>query len=126
MTYSVDFRTKVLKIKKEQRMSYAEASEFFGLSKTTLLNWRKKLIPAKGRKKPATKIDMDELALDVKSNPDKYQYERARSLGVSTRTVGYALKRLGATYKKKPKTSEGKRRYETHLPGKNKELSRRK
>ena len=73
MTYSVDFRTKVLKIKKEQRMSYAEASEFFGLSKTTLLNWRKKLIPAKGRKKPATKIDMDELALDVKSNPDKYQ-----------------------------------------------------
>lgn len=82
---------------KAQGMSYAEASEFFGLSKTTLLNWRKKLIPAKGRKKPATKIDMKSLALDVKNNPDKYQYERARDLGVSTRTVGYTLKRLGVT-----------------------------
>lgn len=121
MTYSLDFRTKVLKIKKDQGMSYEKASEFFDLSKTTLLNWRKKLMPAKGRKKPATKIDMDSLALDVKNNPDKYQYERAISLGVSTRTVGYALKRLKVTYKKKPKTSEGKRRYEAHLPRKNKE-----
>ena len=122
MTYSVDFRTKVLKIKKEQGMSYSEASAFFGLSKTTLLNWRKNLVPAKGRKKPTTKIDMESLSLDVKNNPDKYQYERAKSLGVSTRTVGYALKRLGVTYKKKPKTSKGKRRYEAHLPRKNKEL----
>jgi transposase len=122
MTYSLDFRKRVLKIKKEQGLSYAKASEFFGLSKTTLLNWRKKLMPAKVRKKPATKIDMDSLTLDVKNNPDKYQYERAKSLGVSTRTVGYALKRLGVTYKKKPKAPEGKRRYEAHLPRKNKEL----
>ena len=44
---------------------------------------------------------MDALARDVEAYPDAYQYERAARLGVSIRCVGYALKRLGVTYKKK-------------------------
>ena len=51
------------------------------------------------------KIDL--LAQDVADYPDAYQYERAVRLGVSIRCVGYALKRLGVTYKKSLTSSQG-------------------
>ena len=50
---------------------------------------------------------MDALARDVEAYPDAYQYERAARLGVSIRCVGYALKRLGVTYKKSLTSSQG-------------------
>ena len=86
MTYSLDFRRKVMKIKSRESMSYSEASNFFGLSKTTLLKWKKRLEPLNSRNKPSTKIDMEALSKDIELNPDSYQYERAKRLGVSTRT----------------------------------------
>ncbi|WP_414437863.1 IS630 transposase-related protein [Candidatus Bealeia paramacronuclearis] len=43
---------------------------------------------------------MQALAEDVKTSPDAYQFERAQRLKVSVRCVGYALKRLGISYKK--------------------------
>lgn len=101
MTYSIDFRKKVLLIKKEQRMSYEVSSKFFGISKTSILKWSKNVIPKLGRNKPATKIDMEALRKDVKEYPDSYHYERAKRLGVGIRTVGDALKRIKVTYKKK-------------------------
>jgi len=52
--------------------------------------------PCTTRNKPATKLDMDQLAKDVGSAPDDYQWERAKRLGVSERTIGYGLKRLGS------------------------------
>ena len=59
------------------------------------------------------------LAADVEKYPDAYQYERAERLGVTQRCVGYALKRLGVTYKKNSETSAGLRRKTTHLQRKN-------
>ena len=115
MTYSIDFRKKVLSIKKEQRMSYEKASKFFGISKTSILKWKKNVLPKRGRNKPATRIDMEALKIDIKKYPDSYHYERAQRLGVGTRTVGYALKRLNVTYKKKPNSPESERRRETEL-----------
>jgi hypothetical protein len=53
------------------------------------------------------------LAQDVKNNPDAYQYERAKRLGVSKQGINHALKRLGVTYKKSlrhPEASEEERR----------------
>ena len=40
------------------------------------------------------------LAKDVADNPDHYQYERAKTFGVSQSTIFYALKRLQISYKK--------------------------
>lgn len=56
---------------------------------------------------------MKALEEDVKIYPDAYQYERDARLGVSQRAIGYALKRLGVSYKKTlshPKADENTRR----------------
>ncbi|SFM19287.1 transposase [Nitrosomonas communis] len=77
------------------------------------MRWIKTPGPKTTRNKPATKIDMEILAQDVKNYPDAYQYERAKRLGVSTQDINHALKRLGVAYKKSlrhPKASEEERR----------------
>ena len=119
MTYSIDFRRKVISIKEKERLSYKETSVRFGIGTTTLVRWRKKLEPQRSRNKGATKIDMEALKIDIKEYPDSYHYERAGRLGVGIRTVGDALKRLKVTYKKKPNTSEAQGRREAILPREN-------
>lgn len=58
---------------------------------------------------------MQKLAEDVMKDPDSYQYERAIRFKVSTRAIGYALKRLGITYKKKPNSPEGGSRKKIYI-----------
>ena len=53
---------------------------------------------------------MKALEEDVKTHPDAYQYERSARLGVSERAIGYALKRLGVSYKKNTVASESGRK----------------
>ncbi|WP_392390558.1 IS630 transposase-related protein [Nitrosomonas communis] len=83
------------------------------------MRWIKTPDPRTTRNKPATKIDMEMLAQDVKNYPDAYQYERAKRFGVSTQGINHALKRLDVTYKKKPASSKGQRRRAAYLPEKN-------
>ena len=116
MTYSLDFRKKVLELKAAKNMSYEECSKFFGLSKTTILKWKKNPIAKSKRNKSATKIDMVKLASDVDKYPDSYHYERARRMGVSTRGIGYALILLNVTYKKNSESPKGQQRRKTLLP----------
>jgi transposase len=106
MTYSIDFRKKVLKLKAEENLSYEAAAERFKIGKTTLVRWHTKLEPQLTRNKPATKINMEALKQDVEKYPDGYQYERANRLGVSQKGIFEALKRLGVTYKKNSKASK--------------------
>lgn len=106
MTYSIDFRKKVLKLKAEENLSYEAAAERFKIGKTTLVRWHTKLEPQLTRNKPATKINMEALKQDVEKYPDAYQYERANRLGVSQKGIFEALKRLGVTYKKNSKASK--------------------
>lgn len=115
MTYSIDFRKKVLEIRKEKGLSIIEASKLFKISPTSIVKWNKRLEAKIGRNKPATKIDMEALKKDVRENPDSYHYERASRLGVGTRTIGDALKRLCVTYKKNPESSKGKKRRTYYL-----------
>ena len=107
MTYSLDFRRKVLKVKEEEQLTFASTAERFGIGKNTVLLWSKDIEPKKNRNKPATKIDMEALKKDIETYPDAYQYERAQRLGVSKSGIHYGLKRLHVTYKKNTFASQG-------------------
>ena len=62
---------------------------------------------------------MEALKEDVKQNPELYQYERARKFKMSKSGIGYALKRLGISYKKNVKASESGRRKAYYIQRKN-------
>jgi len=106
MTYSLDFRKKVFATKEKFQLTFQETSERFDLPIRTLLRWQKKIEPCTTRNKPATKLDMEALAQDVKKAPDDYQWERAKRLGVAERTIGYGLQRLGISHKKNAQTPQ--------------------
>lgn len=110
MTYSVDFRKKVLQIRAKEDLSIEAVALRFGVGKASVMRWLIELAPKKTRNKPATKIDMESLKKDVEEYPDSYQYERASRLGVSKSGIGFALKRLGVTYKKNLGSPESRRR----------------
>jgi len=105
MSYDIKFRRQVLKIRAAEKLSLTKVAERFGISKQTVYNWTKRIEEKKKRFKPSTKIDMACLAEDVKTYRDAYHYERSRRLQVSIRCVGYALKRLGVSYKKNTNAS---------------------
>ena len=125
MTYSLEFRKKVLSVKAKRGLTFEETSERFDISIRTLFRWQQRLEPCTTRNKAATKVDMVALLEDVRKHPDKYQWERAQTLGVSTTAICMALKRLGVSYKKNTKTSQGRPRKTYSLPGKNTRLSKR-
>lgn len=110
MTYSLDFRKKVLEIKKEEKLSCEEVSKRFKIGIMTVVRWGKRIDSKKTRIKPPVKINMESLKDDVKKYPDAYQYERAERMGVSKTGIWHALKRLGVTYKKNVVPSEGRSR----------------
>ena len=100
MGYSLDFRKRVFEIKKRDKLSYQEVSNRFGISIRTLFRWNNRIEPKLKRDKPATKIDMAALEIDIEKYPDAYQDERGERLGVSSSCIFYALKRLGMSNKK--------------------------
>ena len=107
MTYSTDFRRKVLEIKERDGLSSEKVAALFGVGKSSVSRWAKRLEPCRTRSKPATKIDMKLLARDVGLYPDAYQYERAERFGCGRRGIGEALKRLKISRKKNSFASEG-------------------
>jgi transposase len=110
MTYSLDFRKKVLLTRQREGLSFAAVSVRFGINKSSVVRWDKKIESKKHRNKPTITVDMEALKQDLSLYPDSYQYERASRLGVSQSGVYWALKRLGVTYKKNPETPKGRRR----------------
>ncbi len=107
MTYSIDFRKKVLQIKAEEGLSCEEVSKRFKIGIMTVVRWGKRIEPKRTRNKPAVKINMEALKEDVRQYPDAYQHERAARFGVSQKGITYALRRLKVSYKKKPESSQG-------------------
>jgi transposase len=107
MTYSVDFRKKVLEIKAEAGLSCEEVSKRFKIGIMRVVRWGKRIEPKRTRNKPAVKINMEALKEDVREYPDAYQYERAARFGVSQKGIANALRRLGVSYKKNSESSQG-------------------
>jgi transposase len=84
MTYSIDFRKKILKIKDKESLSFDVAAKRFGISKVALFRWSKKVEPQKNRNRKVFKIDNEALKNDIELYPDSYCYERAIRFGVSS------------------------------------------
>lgn len=118
MTYSLDFRRKVLAVREEEGLTIAEVAERFCVGVASVVRWINRVEPCLTRNKPATKIDRIKLARDVREHPDAYQAERAARLGVSEKGIGHALRRMGISYKKKPAAPQSGRRRTAVLPRK--------
>ena len=78
MTYSIDMRQKILKIRLEEGLSMAKVAERFGVGVASVMRWSNNIECIKKRNR-STKIDMEALKRDVDKYPDAYQYERANS-----------------------------------------------
>jgi transposase len=122
MTYSIDFRRKVLSIRKKENLTIAQVAKRFYIGIASVTRWLNVIEPKLTRNKPATKIDMNALAKDVENYPDAYQYERGLRLGVAEKTVGHALRRMGISYKKNFKSPKSERRRSAYIPTKNKKI----
>ena len=65
MTYSLDFRKKVLTVKAKEGLSFQEAADRFQVGKATIFRWSKRLEPQKNRQKAPYKIPTDALLHDI-------------------------------------------------------------
>jgi transposase len=110
MSYSKDFRKKVLLVKEKEKLTFEETAKRFAIAKASIQNWIKNIEPCSKRNKPATKINMEELKKDLVVYPDAYLYERAKRLNVSKNCVFFAIRRLGVSYKKNSSSSESRQR----------------
>lgn len=122
MSYSLDFRKKVMGIKEKEKLTFEATSERFGIGMRTLFRWQNRLEAKMTRKKPATKINMAGLQKDVEEHPDAYLAERATRFGVSITGIFKALRRLKITYKKNAVSSKSRRRGSYQVSGQNKTL----
>ena len=115
MTYPIQFRRKVLKIKEKEKLSFFEVAKRFSISKAAIFRWSQNIEPQKHRNKKWSKIDIIQLKKDIEQYPDSYCYERAKRLGVSASGIRDAQYRLGVTYKKNSKSSKGGSRKKIYI-----------
>ena len=101
MAHSSDFIELVLRIKEKDKLSYRKAAEKFGVSVNSIINWERGIVPTRVRNATPTKIPNEALLQDVAQYPDDFNRERAARFGVNPRSIGYALKRLKITRKKR-------------------------
>mgnify|MGYP000134892872 CR=1 FL=1 len=102
MTYSAQFRKKLLGVMEKEKLTLEEAAKRFDVGSASISRWKLNPEPTNTRNRPAQKIDMDRLKKDVELNPDSFVYERAARFAMSESGIRYALKRLGISRKKKP------------------------
>lgn len=109
MTYSIDFRRKVLSVREREELTIAEVAERFGVGVASVVRWLKDIeIKPQGFRR--RKIDLDVLKKDIETYPDAYQHERAARLGVAKNAIFQALRKLSITYKKNASSPQGERR----------------
>ncbi len=119
MTYSLDFRQKVLSVRARDGLTFDQVAERFSVGVASVVRWSDSPDIKPYTRTKHRKIDPDLLAQDVETYPDSYQFERAERFGVCQKAIWSALRRLGVTYKKSTEASKGKRRQTAVLPEKN-------
>jgi transposase len=66
MTYSFNFRRKLLSVREQEGLTIAQVSARFSVGIASVVRWLKHPEPKRTRIKPATKIDRIALARDVR------------------------------------------------------------
>jgi transposase len=102
MTYSVDFRKKVVAFV-QNGGGQAEAARRFDISLWCVRDWlaRKDLQPQQKGVPRQRKLDKNTLKARVRDNPDATLQEHARHCGVDRSVIGKALRRMKITRKKR-------------------------
>jgi transposase len=102
MTYSVDFRKKVVVFVRSGG-GQAEAARRFGISLWCVRDWlaRKDLQPQQKGVPRQRKLDKDALRAHVRDEPDALLRERAVHFGVHMSVIGKALHQMKLTHKKR-------------------------
>lgn len=122
MGYTLDFRKKVLEVRKKDKLSIAETAKRFYIGRASIVRWIKCIEPCATRNKPSTKINMEILKKDVEENPDLYLLERAEKFKVSGSAIFYALRRLNIRCKKKLQSSKSRPRKKSYFQNKSKKI----
>jgi transposase len=102
MAYSLDLRQRVVNAVNEGSSKKAAALRY-NVSRGTVQNWTARVVLAadKAGPKEPWRLKPERLQAEIEATPDAYLDELAETLGVSVSTVGYGLKRLHVTRKKK-------------------------
>ena len=109
MRYSIDFRKKILSIRRAKKLSIRVTAERFDISPTTINSWLRCIEAKKpGPKGSTRKITREMLEKDVALYPDDYIHERAERLSVANNTIWRNLKHFGFTYKKNMGSSKSR------------------
>lgn len=87
MTYSLDFRQKVLQIKQAENLSMSAVAKRFNIGVASVMRRSKKIEPKPIRERPAIKLDMEALKKDIELYPDAYLKERAKRFNVAHNIV---------------------------------------
>lgn len=109
MTYSVDFREKVLSYI-DSGETIDSASMLYSIGTTTIKQWKRlrnetgKLVGS-GRPKNPYKIESDKLKTYINDHPDSFLNEIASHFNVTAPAIHAALKRLKITRKKRPRST---------------------
>ena len=81
MTYSLDFRRKVLSVRVRDSLSFQQVSERFSIGVASVVCWANNFEIKPYVRRKVRKIELDLLAQDVADYPDAYQSEQADRLG---------------------------------------------
>jgi transposase len=103
MTYSVDFRNKVVAFVRNGG-GQAQAARQFDISLWCVRDWlaRQDLRPQQKGVPRQRKLDKEALRQHVRDQPDALLRERAVHFGVHLSVIGKALHKLKLTHKKRP------------------------
>ncbi|MBF0776751.1 transposase [Streptococcus azizii] len=104
MTYSIDFRKRVLSFVQEGH-TRTEASKLFGINPSTLRRWEQKVkteghLQDKPRQRSPRKLPKDQLLAYVEQHPDAYLREIAEHFSCAINAVWKALRKYNITLKK--------------------------
>ena len=103
MSYSLDLRKRVVDFL-EKGGKISKAVENYQVSRATIYRWldRKDLKPIKVTRRKR-KLDWAAVKKDVEQNPELKLSDRAKSFGVRTNAIWYAMKEMKITRKKRSK-----------------------
>lgn len=102
MTYSVDLRRKVVAFVRDGG-SQREAARHYDISLWCVRDWlaRKDLQPQQQGVPRQRKLDKEAVRAHVRDHPDAILRERAAHFGVHVSSMGWALRQLKLTRKKR-------------------------